>query len=188
MCCELGNSILAHFFWLHLHIWRILRFCGNSHEGGSAMKKVGTQSILNANTPFQRFLHLHIPFGKTISARTMDWSLILFMGPAQITYFYEFWYVNTHQSFTGTILISFVLWLARNINIDYPFFHLFKYGLLQCAFFVISHPALCLCICVLRSIVWISWNVSFFHNAVVLRWITLLQNLPHMSHNMSHNI
>ena len=31
MCCELGNSIEAHFFWLDPHMWSIFSFLGYSH-------------------------------------------------------------------------------------------------------------------------------------------------------------
>jgi hypothetical protein len=53
--------------WNLIH-HNLLLFWDLSHYTGSTNEKVGTGPIFNIKTPFQRLKHIHIPYGKTISA------------------------------------------------------------------------------------------------------------------------
>ena len=51
-----------------------------SHKSGTNHEKVGTVTILNVITLFQRLRPNDIPYGKTVSAWAMDWSPIFYIA------------------------------------------------------------------------------------------------------------
>ena len=76
--CNLGNQIGWPWHGLQPHTMENIGILAISHKSGWNHEKVGTMTILNVNTPFQRLRHMHIPYGKIISAWAKDWYVILY--------------------------------------------------------------------------------------------------------------
>ncbi len=72
MFCNIGNKICPPSHGLQPHTTKNIGILAILHQSGTAHEKVGPVTILNVNTPFQRLRHIHIPYGKTMSAWAMD--------------------------------------------------------------------------------------------------------------------
>jgi hypothetical protein len=67
--CNLGNQIDGSSHGLDPQTLTNFDFWELSYQRDPAYDvKLGTKSIFNVNTSFQRLKHIHIPYGKTISA------------------------------------------------------------------------------------------------------------------------
>ena len=78
MFCNLGNQIGCPWHGLQPHTMENIGILAISHNSGTNHEKVGTVTIFNVITPFQRLRPIDIPYGKTISAWTMDCYLIFY--------------------------------------------------------------------------------------------------------------
>jgi hypothetical protein len=72
MFCNLGNQIGRPWHGLQPHTMKNIGILAILQENGTAHEKVGSVTILNVNTPFQRLRPIDISYGKTISAWAMD--------------------------------------------------------------------------------------------------------------------
>ena len=69
---DIGNKIRPPGHALQPHTTKNIGILAILHQSDTNHEKVGTVTILNVNTPFQRLRPNDIPYGKTISAWTMD--------------------------------------------------------------------------------------------------------------------
>jgi hypothetical protein len=76
MFCNLGNQIGPSSHGLQPHTTQNIGILAISYQSGTAHEKVGTVTIFNVNTSFQRLRPIDISYGKTISAWAMDCYLI----------------------------------------------------------------------------------------------------------------